>query len=57
MIELKEWLLTREERVIFLVCHWGIIRSLTGRQFKNCEIGAFGMDQLLSDEQIMQVEV
>ena len=57
MIRLKNWLAEREEKTILLVAHWGTINSLTGKEFKNCEIGTMNFGQLLSDEEIMRANV
>jgi hypothetical protein len=38
MKALYKWIEGREEKVIMLVCHWGVLGHLTGRDFKNCEV-------------------
>lgn len=38
MNALFEWIEDREENVIMLVCHWGVLGHLTGKDFKNCEV-------------------
>ena len=38
MVALYRWLEEREERVICLVCHWGVLDWLVGAQFENCEV-------------------
>jgi len=38
MISLYNWLEAREESVICLVCHWGVLDWLLGADFKNCEV-------------------
>jgi len=38
MMELYKWLENRDESVICLVCHWGVLDWLTGKDFKNCEV-------------------
>jgi broad specificity phosphatase PhoE len=38
MKALYEWIEDREEKVIMLVCHWGVLGHLTDRDFKNCEV-------------------
>ena len=38
MIELYNWLDNRDESVICLVCHWGVLDWLTGKDFRNCEV-------------------
>jgi broad specificity phosphatase PhoE len=38
MNALYEWIKDREEKVIMLVCHWGVLGYLTGKDFKNCEV-------------------
>ncbi|GAQ86475.1 phosphoglycerate mutase [Klebsormidium nitens] len=34
----KEWLAARPERTIAVVSHWGVLFSLTGKEFENCEL-------------------
>ncbi len=38
MMKLNEWIHSRNERVIILVTHWGIIRYLTGEEVENCQV-------------------
>ena len=38
MMELYKWLESRNENVICLICHWGVLDWLTGNDFKNCEV-------------------
>ena len=38
MMELYKWLESRNENVICLICHWGVLDWLTGKDFKNCEV-------------------
>lgn len=38
MDRLRDWLLARPEKHIALVSHWGVLNSLTGRDFDNCEL-------------------
>ena len=57
MVKFKQWLLDRPEQSIMVVAHWGTILSLTGKEFKNCELGRFSADQLLCDEDIQRAEV
>lgn len=47
MKELRDWLLRREERVICVVCHWGVARALSGLSFENCDIKFFAEKDLL----------
>ena len=35
---LTEWLEAREEAVIGVTCHWGVLAALTGTSFENCEV-------------------
>jgi broad specificity phosphatase PhoE len=47
MEALYDWLHHREESVIALVCHYGVIEHLTGgEEFENCEIAAFPLRKL-----------
>ena len=41
-----EWIDAREESVLALVAHWGVWYSLTGREFENCELVAFDLEDL-----------
>jgi hypothetical protein len=47
MDELRDWLLKRPERSIGLVAHWGVLLSLTGVEFENCELRSVGAHELL----------
>lgn len=47
MKDLKNWLLQRPEKTMIVVAHWGVIASLTGLDFKNCEIAKVKGDELL----------
>jgi hypothetical protein len=46
MARLVEWIDAREESVLALVAHWGVWYSLTGREFENCELVAFDLEDL-----------
>ena len=47
MIKLYEWLLNRKEERIVIVTHWGVIKYLTGKNFKNCEAQTVLSNELL----------
>jgi broad specificity phosphatase PhoE len=49
MINLRRWLEARQEKVIFIVTHWGVAKSLTGLDFSNCEVKAVPFTSLLTD--------
>lgn len=49
MKSLRDWLEGRPEKVICVVCHWGVARALTGLSFSNCEARSFGMDEILRE--------
>lgn len=38
MVSLYDWLESREETIIALICHWGVLEWLTGYDFDNCEM-------------------
>ena len=53
--QLKQYLNDRPEQYMVVVAHWGIIRALTGQEFKNCEMklvktSEFLEKPLVSDE-------
>ena len=50
MLDLKEYLLARPENNIALICHWGVIRALTGLEFDNCEVKMVEIDGTSSNE-------
>lgn len=52
MKKLREFLIARPEKVIAVVCHWGVIRSLTGRSLDNCEVLSWSSDSLLEEPYI-----
>jgi hypothetical protein len=41
-----QWILSRPERTIVLLCHWGVLNALTGEDFANCEIRTFSEKDL-----------
>jgi broad specificity phosphatase PhoE len=47
MEHFRVWLSKREERVIGVVAHWGVFKSLTGHDFRNCEIMTISLNQLM----------
>jgi len=49
LLDLRKWLLSRPESTFLIVTHWGVIRGLTGRDVKNCEIAKVFESQLLID--------
>ena len=38
MSNLVNWINSREEKTIAIVCHWGVIDCLIGEDFENCEM-------------------
>jgi broad specificity phosphatase PhoE len=46
---LRGWLAARPEKVICLVCHWGVARALTGVSFENCDFKSFALADLLDE--------
>jgi broad specificity phosphatase PhoE len=46
MLELYKWLEARNESVICLVCHWGVLDWLTGGDFRNCEVRDISFDDV-----------
>jgi broad specificity phosphatase PhoE len=56
IIELKEWLLSRPEQNIAVVAHWGVIRALTGKRFKNCEVQVVYGTQFLEVPDVSDVD-
>ena len=46
MAELIKYLQQRPEQTIALVCHWGVILSITGQEFENCEMRSFEVEKL-----------
>ncbi|KAL0489168.1 phosphatase [Acrasis kona] len=46
---LRRVLLTRPERHILVVAHWGVLRGLTGHDFRNCEVKIVKADALLEE--------
>ena len=38
MAALTAWLEARDEAVIGVTCHWGVLAALTGTSFENCEV-------------------
>lgn len=57
MKALKQWLAAREESHILLVCHWGVIRALTGESVANCAFVERDLSELNSDAVIETMEV
>ncbi len=41
MAEFKRYLIQRPEAVLAVVCHWGVLRGLTNRDFENCEVQSY----------------
>ena len=48
MIALYNWIENREEEVICLVCHFGVLEWLVGKEFKNCEVKDVSFEQIKS---------
>jgi len=46
MVKLYDWLDSRPEQTISLVCHWGVLQWFTGRDFQNCEVEKIHFDEL-----------
>ena len=46
MQKLYDWLHSRQEQTIVLVCHWGVLEYLTGHDFHNCEVKIMQFSQL-----------
>jgi broad specificity phosphatase PhoE len=46
MVALKAFLEAREEKCIAIVSHWGVIRSLTKLDPRNCELNIISIDAL-----------
>ena len=46
MAELIEYIQARPEQTLALVCHWGVIVSITGEDFDNCEMRKFNVRAL-----------
>lgn len=49
LMALRSYLLRRPEKHIVVVAHWGIIRGLTGGDFRNCEVRAVRATDILPD--------
>ena len=46
MAELIEYIQARPEQTLALVCHWGVIVSITGEDFDNCEMRKYNVRAL-----------
>ena len=46
MAALTEWLAERDEAVIGLTCHWGVLAALTGSSFENNEVRRIPLSEL-----------
>lgn len=46
--QLREYLLSRPERCLAVVTHWGVLKALTGREFRNCEVQVVRAEELLT---------
>ena len=46
MAALTEWLAERDEAVIGLTCHWGVLAALTGTSFENNEVRRMDLEEL-----------
>jgi len=47
LLAFREWLHYRPEQRICIVAHWGVLKSLTGKSFENCELVRCDERQLL----------
>jgi len=47
--DLRSWLLSRPESTLLVVCHWGVIRGLTGLDVRNCEITKLIGSEMLTE--------
>ena len=47
MRALRAWLLSRPERHIVVVCHWGVARALSGLELANCEVKTLTAEEIL----------
>ena len=54
MVKLFQWIQSREEHTIILVCHWGVIRWLTGEDVKNCDVKELNFDRLVLKPDILE---
>jgi len=43
---LYDWLQRRSEQNICLICHWGVIRWLVGKEFENCEVQVYDFESI-----------
>jgi len=46
MVALYDWLDNKTEKNIVLVCHWGVLQWLTGKDYDNCEVDIVPFDHL-----------
>lgn len=46
MVALYDWIDKRPERTIALVCHWGVLQWLSGREFENCEMRVVRFEEM-----------
>lgn len=46
---LRKWLSERHEKMIVLVCHWGVAKALTGLELENCEVKFIEMRNILHE--------
>jgi len=47
MVRLFNWIKSREEQTIILVCHWAVILWLTGEEVGNCDVKELDFDRLV----------
>ena len=52
IINLRDWLTSRKENTIALVCHYGVLQALTGKSFENAQILEWDPKLLLDDIEI-----
>jgi broad specificity phosphatase PhoE len=46
MRQLYDWLASRQEKNIVLICHWAVLQFLCGHDFHNCEVKEITFDML-----------
>jgi Fructose-2,6-bisphosphatase len=54
MMALYKWLEEREENVICLISHWGVMGWLTGEDFDNCEIRDVPFEHIRAKREIVE---
>lgn len=54
MMALYKWLEEREENVICLISHWGVMDWLTGEDFDNCEIRDVPFEHIRAKREVVE---